>query len=905
MAINPYTTAAEYTYTPIPFREMMYAGAAADKRTSTLLSEAEKYNSTLPHWEGDDKAAKTLWENKEKAKQDLIDGIYSNPGNYASSSRELMSLARQETKVGGMESELNKRLEQANAYKAQVKESGWEGEFAQYPLNTLDGNSFEKSYDIDLGTSGDVSGINIPKYMSGEDMQGAMNTMLAQMKSKLLATYDEKEVEAMTKTQLVNAYGTLNGNSKEEIASSMGLLMSDDLINAAQHMSDSKVYAESRSKFDNEEEAEEWFNNNRINESDFMDWKTSTPKNTHLGRMMEGLSTLASNNKLNIKEGKKSSGSSAIAKQQAKNYKEGQPSITANSWKITNPKTPLAVYDQLYGTEGKPGIIDQIDIAEQKMKESKGNNSQDYVSAKTSLNILEAKRANMQTILDAYQDKLYNTNKDWKELQDFEDSKDSVVLDGISNANIADPDQPRKSDGTTDTFLDAIEAINNDRTLYEYPETGSQSSSRVVHSAIGEGVWKTKHAALTDDQKTYLDNLAQYHLDVNDGNEEIRDILSDETDELIKEYEGKLGTIRTRRIPISHKASDGQVLNEKSQAKYKWGETMRLGIQGYTVLNASGNPMTSDQDAIKKFVKETAGVFNRDGVLKENTLEFIGVTGPAIKDAEGQINSPMLHYRLHKKIGKNGEPITEDFYAIPNEQDAAEVWSKIAEDYSINPLSGKGGSENKKAANQVIEDVGNYNNLIGVQDQIGWNIFNNQFPSNPVKGKEKNFKINIGGETIASKRYAPQGGEIDFTSIDPEEIILSVTDQGVVRVAFDDPNNPGITQTDSFGGGLIDNSDSWKAAVAHILSLQKFTQNTQKIAAQTLSKYPGKDSYLDDEAVKYAMNNSVPMVQDILGSDVSTDSREFALELRVFMEKVYQQMRKENTSAVSGSKGEN
>ena len=75
MAINPYTTAAEYTYTPIPFREMMYAGAAADKRTSTLLSEAEKYNSTLPHWEGDDKAAKTLWENKEKAKQDLIDGI--------------------------------------------------------------------------------------------------------------------------------------------------------------------------------------------------------------------------------------------------------------------------------------------------------------------------------------------------------------------------------------------------------------------------------------------------------------------------------------------------------------------------------------------------------------------------------------------------------------------------------------------------------------------------------------------------------------------------------------------------------------------------------------------------------------------------------------------------------------
>jgi len=903
MAINPYTTAAKYTYMPIPFREMMYAGAAADKRTASLLANAEKYNSTLPHWDGDEDAAKKLFDNKEKVKQDLINNFHKDYGNYAEVSRDLMNLASREKRLGGPEYELYKRLQQANKYKEDLKESGWKGTAADYSLSTLTAEPFQNYTEAE--GAGDVTGATIPKYMSGEDIQGAMNTMLTKLKDQILKIVPGAKLDEMTGSELI-AYGIESGVDEQQLKNDLAFAITDDIINAQQQYSNADIYQQSLSK----DNPKEWFNDNQVNERDWYTWKDGVgivPKlNTKTGKLVEALAGIASGNKLKIVKDKESAATKAKAKQEAKSYKEGQTSMDLNSWSKINKTTPLSVYDELYGTEDKPGILSQIEQTKENMlkaKSEQGERSSDYVAAKANLNILEDKRKNIETILDAYQDKLYATNEDWKELQDFEDNKKDIVLENIANSNIDNPMAPEYAAGGENKkdFFKAIEYLE-DSSIYEnilndnfINRFNNSVRNGIIHKAIPED----KFDLLTEDQQTYLKNLTEYHLDVMDNNKDMRDILSEETDDIIKDYDGKINTITTRRIPIKYKASDNQVLNDKSQPKWKWGKALQDGVEGYTIINASGDPAVSSdkkQEDLKKLVRETTGVYSSDGIPEKNDIEFLGVTGATIG---GKESPPMLHYRIWQKgkdATKKTKEIYHDIYAIPHDNIAQGVWDALVEDYSNIDT---GGEANKRAAEDVVSDIGNYGNLIKVQNQIGYNIFNHDYPPTPTTG-ESNYIITLGGGKQENKSYTPQGGKLDYTAIDPDKAILSVSKDGIVRVTYDDPTNPGVTQTDSFSGGLIDNGDSWRAAVAHILTLQKFTEGAQTVAASTIATYPNGG----EQARTYAMNRAVPIVQNILGPEISTNSREFNQELRVFMEKVNQQMNKKNTSATSGPKKE-
>jgi hypothetical protein len=858
MAINPYTTAAKYTYMPIPFREMMYAGAAADKRTASLLANAEKYNSTLPHWDGDEDAAKKLFDNKEKVKQDLINNFHKDYGNYAEVSRDLMNLASREKRLGGPEYELYKRLQQANKYKENLKDSGWEGREKNYSLSTLDAEPFQNYTEAE--GAGDVTGAPIPKYMSGDDMQKAMNTMLAPMKSELLGIYSDKEIEKMTGTELINAFGISTGKTQKQIAEDMANMISPDLIAAAQHYSDTDTYYDSLSQ----DNPKEWFNNNRINQGIVYDWEKNKPTDTILGNMIGAISDLAANSKLNIKEGKKSAADKATAAEKAKLYKEAMPENEQTTFPYS-PSTPKQVLDILHGENGESGLL--ADIANKKhiINTTKDKNSNKYIGAVSSLNLLESKERNLRLALNKFEDQLsdpesINYNEDYAVMKAERGSEFEAEFLKQNINNYEEIVNPEFKSDSNDKVIEIAESLNNGTLLrysdefYEKLATGNKSGREVYND-------------LSEDEKNYLANNAKYAQKLEENIKKEKEIL-EEYSEVITDAKDNTGTFIITPMPLKYKRDQGLLVKDK-QYDAKWADYIVENQSSFIIMDDKGKVINdeADPDAQKDLLW---GVYDLDKKNPGPSVQFIGVTGPSIDGAE---NPPMLALNVHSgKTGTTDKSVIERYYAIPKGAKANQIWENLANDYKI-ISSDEGGAGAKQAANDMAETLNNLEPVIAVQKQLGHAIMDNNIPERPKYTTDKegnsipgvdNYTIDLTGGNISQATAIRSGNqEIDYSAITDQNAVITQNSDGVVTVIYRDYETDELIE-DSWGGGLVDNGQAWRNAVLQVAQQQKVNTKVATISREV-------ESYATSDSFKKVITDKTEKEQNEILMDYTAD----------------------------------
>ena len=446
MAINPYTTPADYKYMPIPFREMMAAGMQADKRLGNLLQNSAKLNQDIKYRRGDAEDARKSWQNTQDRLNNLTSNIYSNPSKYNEHVRELYAVSQTITDPFGKTAEFANRLGQQTALEKQVRDAKIGGDEEKYLLEQIGAKDkgFEETWDPATGKAAEIKldyDAGIPNYLDGAAMQDQVNKIMSNVSKTLVSSGDLSDAEGV---RLENELGQgktiwqaakIMGIPASKIRKALALSANDDMINSAQLRADAKGY---------------YTNNDPTDERNFsyVDEKGNYQfvPGTEIGNLFEGTTAAAESyeetkEKIELNDKKIKTKKTAGQKAEEKEAALWETGYETKYFDIDNdPTTPQGLIDLLYGEdigsdENNKGLYSKKRILEQEIENhEKGEGAQTFTAGEVAtkqanLNYTNQVIANIETLVNRYK----QNTEGMAELQVHEQKELDHLLENIPN----------------------------------------------------------------------------------------------------------------------------------------------------------------------------------------------------------------------------------------------------------------------------------------------------------------------------------------------------------------------------------------------------------------------------------------------------------------------------------------
>ena len=706
MAINPYTTPADYKYMPIPFREMMAAGMQADKRLGNLLQNSAKLNQDIKYRRGDAEDARKQWQNTQNRLNNLTSNIYSNPSKYDEHIRELYAVSQTITDPFGKTVEFANRLDQQTALEKQVRDAKIGGDEEKYLLQQIGAKDkgFEETWDPATGKAAEIKldyDAGIPNYLDGAAMQDQVNKIMSNVTKTLVSSGDLSDAEGV---RLENELGQgktiwqaakIMGIPASKIRKALALSANDDMINSAQLRADAKGY---------------YTNNDPTDERNFSyvdeQGDYQFVPGTEIGNLFEGTTAAAESyeeTKEKIELNDKKIKDTRTARQKAEE-KEAALWETGHETKYldidNDPTTPQELIDLLYGdiesNENNEGLYNKKRSLEKEIEDhKKGEGAQTFTAGEVAtkqanLNYTNQVIANIETLVNRYkQDTKGMAKLRVHEQQELEHLQKTIpnyepTQAGVRvRAIVQSPEFKR--------YYDNEKATKTSSTgKYSVQQENKPSDDRsIINRYIKENL---KDTSLIDnikgDDMTYAVNQLEHNKQKKDINFEIAKELQKDSTTILDQADGLDINVQTfPEVEGEYDKSD-----DPGQKIVRYISESPRAYRYYTILE-DGKLKDHTDDMIDKFDKgylsTTKLVSTTSGDTREatNWLQGVGMTtgsGFISENSNGYVAAN--YYEKGKKTQLYIEPIEGS-----SADQHSTFWQKVRDTYETSELYGEKG----------------------------------------------------------------------------------------------------------------------------------------------------------------------------------------------------------------------
>lgn len=699
MAINPYTTPADYKYVPIPFREMAAAGAQADKRLGNLFENAAKINQNILYRRGDAEAARQEWASTQKKLQDLTNNIYKDPSKYKQHARDLYGLSAEVTDPFGKRAALAKRYQQEEQWKKTIDENKGiggtrYGEFlkSQIGAKALD---FDATFDPVTGQAADITldyQYGIPNYLDNSQTQAELNTIADNLHKTLIQSGELDENAQKTYFEGVNSGKTVytalqeSGITPERIRAAMALAIKerDDLIGSAQLRTDTDAF--------------QMGVQSGTDESNFFSLDPNGnvvfDTNTELGSALEGL-TIAKAYKeekqekvevANVKD-KKSEYQKQAEKDKAKKAAIWEPGFGINSPSAPiNPTTPQKVYEALEGdgTDDNKGLNNELRQLEDQWEKHKsgkhlggGLSAEDASKLNGRLQYTRKKIKAYEAMLEPYQKQTKAYIKQKKLLT--EEGKFEYTHGGKKKYQLDDDYTPTAKVQMAEDILNSKEykewLADQEISVYARDEGWShmrQPFKKYLESNGHKDLWEEIYNSEDDNDLNYLQNVYQYNRAIKNSNIDIKNELEKISDEMLESSEGI--TIQIQTLPeLSGKE------HTKLDPGYKYSDLIRMNPTSFRFygIGEDGTFGDIDEKILEQVKSADSWEAEKDSPTKKPYFEMVGVTKG--NDMLSESGHPYLVMNLRN--GTDGK-IIKQMYVEPKDPSNTDIYTRLESDYA-------------------------------------------------------------------------------------------------------------------------------------------------------------------------------------------------------------------------------
>jgi hypothetical protein len=791
MAINPYTTPADYTYTPLPFREMLTAGAMADKNTMSLLTTAGAMNKPFNFIPKDREGAKLLYEKNQKAVNDLTNSILSDPGKGADHVKAIMDMGNAQKDPFGEQASFENRYAQYNTAVEEIEkfvdsEGGTQADL-NFKKAQLTQGIKDREYNSITGDYNSITGTSsLGDIWDTERFQEYFNTVGSSLEETMLneLSLTEEDKVTLENGDILSLYNKYySGRTEQEVADVLGGYITPELINAANYMDavqNFQRYQETGQVFNTEDNAN-WM---------VYDEETGTISgnpNTTLGGFFNSqlgassyidphTKTTTAKNKQTTTEKKK-----LIAELKAQNNVIPGTEVQASGNKpdMLTPSNLIDEMDVLKRTiesekklinssttdEGKAGHTIKAEIAAQTLD----NLTQQYNAIK--VHAVNKSGENIFGLIDAHTAK-----------------QDSSYLAGVdmNNVPVGDP--------LFDQMVSEVAKEGSIRGDFgkKIKRGGAVQLNYVAELPIWQGQSEEEFGM---DKVRYLMNVADYHKELGELNGDLTKYLKDNKT-LITQWAGEniISGSSIRTLPTFSNAE-----LQKGSAGVVVGELIANNPNSVKVYDMHGDPV--DLASNEDFKEQSQGqgldsrlinyLFTPDPVLSEtgsvqvkggHKIKVIG-THSTMKDLQGR---PRLLIRATDMKGKE-----RDYYVEFLGGKGKGAYAHIADDRELAERAYPG-DERSESDRDALKDRYYSAEYMQFETAIRRDISEGDFPliSAPTQGTSQIFNIPMG--TNLQKNFTETGLN---TGVNSSTFKIDITADGDIVV-----NSPFLDKPRTLGG---------------------------------------------------------------------------------------------------------
>ena len=796
MAINPYTTPADYTYTPLPFREMLTAGAMADKNTMSLLTTAGAMNKPFNFIPEDREGAKLLYEKNQKAVNDLTNSILSDPGKGADHVKAIMDMGNAQKDPFGEQASFENRYSQYNTAVEDIEkfvtsEGGTQADL-DFKRAQLKQGIKDRDYNPETGDYNSITGTSsLGDIWDTERFQEYFNTVGSSLEETMLneLSLTEEDKVTLENGDILSLYNKYySGRTEQEVADVLGGYITPELINSANYMDDVQNfqrYQETGQVFNTEDNAN-WM---------VYDEETGTISgnpNTTLGGFFNSQLNASSSIKPHTKA------TTAKDKQTPTQKKKLKAELKAQNNVI--PGTEVQASGNKPDMLTPSNLIDEMDVLKRTIEsEKKLINSSTTDEGKAGHTIkAEIAAQTLDNLTQQYNAiKVHAVNKSGENIFGLIDAhtakQDSSYLAGVedmSNVPVGDPlfDQMVSDVAKKGSIYPDIDYIEGN-TATGVAGIPFASLEERPFWAIEGLTTRESNERFGMDKVNYLQNVAEYHKELGELNGDLTEYLKDNKT-LITQWAGEniISGSSIRTLPTFSNAE-----LQKGSAGVVVGQLIKDNINSVKVYDIHGNPtdLTTGEDFTDKnggqfgYLVTPEPQFSETGSVQikgGHEIKVIG-THSTMKDLQGR---PRLLIRATDNAGTE-----KDYYVEFLGGKGKGAYAHIADDRELAERAYPG-DERSESDRDALKDRYYSAEYMQFETAIRRDISEGDFPlvPAPTQGASQIFNIPMG--TNLQKNFTETGLN---TGVNSSTFKIDITADGDIVV-----NSPFLDKPRTLGG---------------------------------------------------------------------------------------------------------